>query len=70
MNSGGDYGRVRDGVMGLHEGAKEVLATSDYTCAAHARYADRVDTRISSRTLRVYVVLRLLPSSQDGLRTV
>ena len=43
--------------MGVHEGKEEVLATAHYIGAAHARYADSFDTRVSSRTLRLYLVL-------------
>ena len=43
--------------MGVHEGKEEVLATAHYSGATHARYADRADARIGSRTLRLYPVL-------------
>ena len=46
--------------MGIHEGKEEVLAAAHYSRATHARYADRTDARISSRTLRVYLVLEAL----------
>ena len=51
------YGGVCDGAMGVHEGTKKVLVVAHYSRTAYARYIDRVDARVSSRTFRIHLVL-------------
>lgn len=59
------YGGVCDGAVGVHEGTKKVLVVAHYSRAAYARYIDCVDARVSSRTLRVHLVLALIQNYSD-----
>jgi hypothetical protein len=51
------HGRVYNGALGIHERAKKVLVIADFVGSALVRYADCIDTRISSGSIYLYVVL-------------
>jgi len=59
------YGGVCDGAVGVYEGTKKVLVVAYYSRAAYARYIDCVDARVSSRTLRVHLVLAPIKNYSD-----
>ena len=51
------YGRIPVGAMGLHEGAKEILAPSDYRDARLAGKFDCFDPGFRCRAVHLHVVL-------------
>ena len=59
------YGGVCDGAMGVHEGTEKVLVVAHYSRVAYARNIDRVDARVSSRPLRVHLVLAPIQNYSD-----
>jgi hypothetical protein len=50
-------GRVRFGIVGIHEGTEEVLAASDHRRAPHARDTDRPDSGVSGGALHIHALL-------------
>ncbi len=51
------YGRVCDGAVGLHEGAKEVLVVADHRGPDDAWNAHRADAGFSGGPIHLHVVL-------------
>ena len=51
------YGRIRHGVVGVHEGTEEVLAVADHSRVADVGNADRLDAGVGSRAVRVHAIL-------------
>ena len=51
------HGRIRDGIMGLHEGTEEILAPSNHFGACASWRSDRADARLRCGTVHLYLVL-------------
>ena len=60
------HGRVRDGIVGVHEGTEEVLAIADHPRIADAGNTDRPDTGISRCALCLHIVLTSLEHMAQG----
>jgi hypothetical protein len=52
------YGRVCNGIVGVHDRTEKVLAAAHHRSIAHARDANRVDAGVCCRPLRIHIVLR------------
>ena len=59
MSTGGAYGRFCNGTLGLHEGAEEILASSDNFSARTPWKSDRPDPGIGGCSLHLYPVLKV-----------
>lgn len=57
-SAGGEYGRFCNGTLGFYERAKEILATSYYHGVGTSWKSDCSDSRISSGSIHLYVVLK------------
>jgi hypothetical protein len=56
---GEQYERFFYGIVGIHEGAEEILVVADFHCSAHVGHLDCADARFSGGPLYLYCVLEI-----------
>ena len=61
-----EYGRVCDGVVGIHEGTEKVLVVADHSGPDDAWNAHRADAGLSSGPIHLHVVLGEKERTTEG----